>query len=350
MGGDLPGKMSDYRSLEAPVRSIALLLVLPLTLLAGCDSCDQKSSSGPAASASAASSAPSAAASSSAAPAPSASVAPSGKMAHCPNAVPGAKTDIADVPGGVALTITSSDAQGMADIRARIAALIDAQKNQGTGIKHTGNGEGGGLLGRCPIVLKETTVTAADVANGSKVTVLIKDPQAVDWLRRETRDRDEDLQAAASPAGAGKMAHCPSAIMGSTTTVKNTKDGVTVTVTAKDDAMTKAIRERVAHLVEIAKPDAGGPSHTGEGGGHGSVGRCPIVLKDTLLAAKDVPGGSQVDVKAKAATGVKELQDEAQERAKKFQLTAPSGSASASGSAAGGAASAPKAPAPAPSH
>jgi TusA-related sulfurtransferase len=267
-------------------------------------------------------------------------------MAHCPNAVAGAKTEIADVPGGVALTITSSDAQGMADIRARIAALVDAQKNQGTNIKHTGNGEGGGLLGRCPIVLKETTVTAADVANGSKVTVLIKDPQAVDWLRRETRDRVEDLQAAGSPAGAGKMAHCPSAIMGSITTVKNTKDGVTVTVTAKDDSMTKAIRERVAHLVEIAKPDAGGPSHTGEGGGHGSVGRCPIVLKDTLLAAKDVPGGSQVDVKAKSAAGVKELQDEAKERAEKFQLTAPA----ASGSAASGAASAPKAPAPAPSH
>jgi TusA-related sulfurtransferase len=332
------------------VRSTALLLVLPLTLLAACDSCDQKSSSGPAASASASAGAPSAVASSSAAPAPSGSVAPSGKMAHCPNAVPGAKTEIADVPGGVALTVTSSDAQAVADIRARIAALIDAQKNQGTNIKHTGNGEGGGLLGRCPIVLKETTVSAADVDHGSKVTVVIKDPQAVDWLRRETRDRDEDLQAAGSPAGAGKMAHCPSAIMGTTTTVKNTKDGVSVTVTAKEDSMTKSIRERVAHLVEIAKPDAGGPSHTGEGGGHGSIGRCPIVLKETTLTAKDVPGGSQVEVKAKSAAGVKELQDEAKERAEKFQLTGvPAGAASASASTVP-AGSAPKSAAPGASH
>jgi TusA-related sulfurtransferase len=263
-------------------------------------------------------------------------------MAHCPNAVTGAKTTIEDVPGGVALTITGADAQGTADVRARIAALIDAQKNQGSNIKHTGNGEGGGLLGRCPIVLKETTIAAADVDKGSKVTVTIKDPQEVDWLRRETRDREEDLEAAGSPAGAGKMSHCPSAIMGVTTAVKPTKDGVSVTVTAKDDPTVKAIRERVAHLIEIAKSPDAGPTHTGEGGGHGSIGRCPIVLKDTTLASKDVAGGSQVDVKAKAAGDVKKLQDEATERAKKFQLPPL---ASASGAPAGSAA-----PPPAASH
>jgi TusA-related sulfurtransferase len=247
--------------------------------------------------------------------------------------VTGAKTGIKDVPGGVELTITSTDAPAVADIRARIASLIDSQKNQGSNVKHTGNGEGGGLLGRCPIVLKETTVAAADVDNGSKVTVTMKDPTEVDWLRRETRDRAEDLEAAGSPAGAGKMSHCPSAIMGATTAVKNTKDGVSVTVTAKDDATAKAIRERVSHLLEIAKNPDSGPSHTGEGGGHGSIGRCPIVLKDTALASKDVPGGSQVDVKAKTAADVKTLQDEATERAKKFQL--PSPGASASGAPAG---------------
>lgn len=324
------------------MRSTVLLLVLPLTLLAGCDSCNEKSTSTPTPSSSVAATPPSASASAapSAAPSASASLAPSGKMAHCPNAVTGAKTEIADVPGGVAITITGADAQGTADIRARIAALIESQKNQGSNIKHTGNGEGGGLLGRCPIVLKETTIAAADVDKGSKVTVTIKDPQEVDWLRRETRDREEDLEAAGSPAGAGKMAHCPSAIMGVTTTVKPTKDGVSVTVTAKDDPTVKSIRERVSHLLEIAKTPDAGPTHTGEGGGHGSIGRCPIVLKDTTLASKDVPGGSQVDVKAKAAGDVKKLQDEAIERAKKFQLPplaasgAPSGSAAPPGSAA----------------
>jgi TusA-related sulfurtransferase len=312
-----------------------LLLVIPLTLLAGCDTCNEKSTSTPTPPASVASTPPatSASAAPSATPSASAPLAPSGKMAHCPNAVAGAKTAIKDVPGGVELTITSSDPPAVSDVRARIAALIDAQKNQGNNIKHTGNGEGGGLLGRCPIVLKETTIAADAVEGGSKVTVTIKDPQEVDWLRRETRDREEDLEAAGSPAGAGKMAHCPSAILGVTTTVKDTKDGVSVTVTATDDPTVKSIRERVTHLLEIAKNPDGGPSHTGEGGGHGSIGRCPIVLKDTTLASKDVPGGSQVDVKAKSAGDVKSLQDEATERARKFQLGPPG--ASGSGAAAG---------------
>lgn len=244
-------------------------------------------------------------------------------MAHCPNAVTGAKTAIKDVPGGVELTVTGSDPTAVNDIRARIQALVEAQKNAGTNVKHTGNGEGGGLLGRCPIVLRDTTVTTAEIANGTRVTIAAKDPQEVDWLRRETRDREEDLEAAGSPAGAGKMAHCPSAISGTTTTLKNTKDGVSVTVTGKDDPTVKAIRQRVEHLLEVAKNPEAGPavaSHTGEGGGGGSIGRCPIVLKDTSLAAKDVPGGSQIDVKAKLPGEVTKLQAESKERAAKFQL------------------------------
>ena len=321
------------------MRSTALLLVLPLALLAGgCDSCDEHSSSGTAASASVAPSAPASA--SAPPPASSATLAPSGKMAHCPNAVPGATTDIKDVPGGVEVTVTAQGDASTSDIRARVQALVEAQKNQNPNVKHSGNGEGGGLLGRCPIVLKNTTITTADVALGSKMTVVARDPLEVDWLRRETRDREEDLKLAGSPAGAGKMAHCPSAIAGVTTTLKNTKDGVTVMLvaTAKDDATTRSIRERVAHLVEVSKNPEGGAaavSHTGEGGGGGSIGRCPVVLQDTVLTAKDVPNGSQVDVKAEVATGVATLQAEAKERAAKFQLPAPgaSGSASPAGSA-----------------
>jgi TusA-related sulfurtransferase len=315
------------------VRSTALLLVLPLSLLAGCDSCNEKATSGGAASASATASTPPPASASTPPAASSAALAPSGKMAHCPNAVTGATTAIKDVPGGVEITVTSDDAAAMADVRARVQALVDAQKNQNPNVKHTGQGEGGGLLGRCPIVLKDTTITTADVTNGSKMTVTAKDPTEVDWLRRETRDREEDLKLAGSPAGSGKMAHCPSAIAGVTTTLKNTKDGVSVILTAKDDPTTKAIRERVKHLLEVSKnPEAGAAAaavtHTGEGGGGGSIGRCPVVLQDTSLTAKDIAGGSQVDVKADRAAGVTALQAEAKERAAKFQLPAPGASGS----------------------
>jgi TusA-related sulfurtransferase len=252
-------------------------------------------------------------------------------MAHCPDAVTGAQTAISDIDGGVQLTVTAGDPTGVSEIRARIAALLDAQKTQSGNVRHSGNGEGGGLLGRCPVVLKNTTVTAADVNNGSKINVLSKDPQEVDWLRRETRDREEDLEAAGSPAGAGKMAHCPSAILGAVTSLKNTPSGVSVTVVASPvtDELVKSIRERSQHLAEVAG-DAGPavePPHTGEGGGHGSIGRCPIVVTNTTLKVKDIAGGAQIDVKANVPADVPKLQAESKERAAKFQLP-PSASGS----------------------
>ena len=298
------------------LRPLSVLLpcaLAPLALLAGCDSCNK-----------------SPAADNPAAPSV-ASVAP----AHCPDAVPGAKTAITDVAGGVQLTVTSSDAATTADIRARIQALLDAQKNQSGSVRHSGNGEGGGLLGRCPVVLKDTTVNAIPVDSGSQITVLAKDPAEVDWLRRETRDREEDLEAAGSPAGAGKMAHCPSAVLGSATTLRNTPDGVSVTILASPvvDSVVSAIRERSRHLAEVAD-DAGAalePPHTGEGGGHGSIGRCPVVVTSTTLKVKEVPGGAQVDVKAKTPADVPKLQAEAKERAAKFQLPASPSASGASG-------------------
>lgn len=310
---------------RCPVRFLALLLPV-IALLPACDSCNEKTSQappGPSASA-----APSVTASASAAP--SSSVAPSGKMAHCPDAVTGAQTSIIDVPGGVVLTVTGSDAAAASEIRARTNALLEAQKNQGATVHHTGTGEGGGLLGRCPVVLKDTTVVAADVDKGSKITVTSKSADEVDWLRRETRDRQLELQEASSPAGAGKMSHCPSAAEGATTTIKNTADGVALVVTSSVGDVTNDIRRRAKHLAEIAAEDAGAgvtmPSHTGTGGGGGNVGRCPVVLKDTSVKVKDVPGGTEIDVKAKSAGDVPKLQAETQERAAKFQL--PDGGAS----------------------
>jgi TusA-related sulfurtransferase len=318
----------------------AVVLLSAIVVLPACDDCNDKTSP-TAASASASATPPPASASASASPsaAPSASVGASGKMAHCPDAVTGAKTAIADVPGGVTVTVTGSDAASIADIRARIAALLDAQKNQGPGVHHTGTGEGGGLLGRCPIVLKDTTVVAADVENGTKITVTTKNADEVDWLRRETRDRQQDLQEAASPAGAGKMSHCPSAAQGATTTIKNTADGVSIAVTSTAQDVTNDIRVRAKHLAEIAAEDAGAaaPTHTGEGGGGGNVGRCPVVLKDTTIKVKDIQGGTQIDVKPKAKADVAKLQDETKERAAKFQLPGAAGSASATPAASGSA-------------
>ena len=48
------------------------------------------------------------------------------------------------------------------------------------------------------------------------------------------------------------------------------------------------------------------------------IGRCPVVLKDTDVEAKDAPGGSIILVKPKKATDLKTLQKEVRERSAKF--------------------------------
>jgi len=100
-------------------------------------------------------------------------------------------------------------------------------------------------------------------------------------------------------AKAGNMTHCPSSVDGATTEIKDTKEGVDLVVKAKDDAAVKDVRARAAHLVEASKNESGKAKHTGEGEGGGQFGRCPVVMKETTVEAKDVEGGSSISVKAK---------------------------------------------------
>jgi hypothetical protein len=252
-------------------------------------------------------------------------VAKSGKMAHCPNAVEGATTVTKDVEGGIELTVTAKDPALLSDIRARTQAIVDASRTASL-TKHNGNGGGGGPFGRCPIVLKDTTLDAQSVEGGSRITVKAKSADEVDWLRRETEERAERLRAPGSTgAGAGKMAHCPSAVDGAKTQITATKDGVSVTVLATGDGVTQ-VRDRAKTLARVSKHGEGVPrdgAHTGDGKGGGGLGRCPIVLKDTVVEEKDIEGGSQISVKAKTASSVATVQADAKERAAKFQLGTP---------------------------
>ena len=126
-----------------------------------------------------------------------------GHMQHCPTTVAGAKTDIKDGKDSVEITVTSTDAAKTEEIRKRAKHLVDAAKQDPTSVAHTGEGHGGGGLGNCEVVLKDTTVTAEDVDGGSKLTV--KPTKAVDfeWLKKETHARH-----AASGAG-GKHKAAP---------------------------------------------------------------------------------------------------------------------------------------------
>ncbi len=284
------------------------------TLAAGCPKSTPSASPAPSASAAASSGTV-------VAPPPSSSSALTvmGKMAHCPSTVDAAKTIINDVEGGVELVVTGPNADATQQIRERAKFLSEASKATSTAVKHTGHGEGGGVFGRCPVVMRNTTVDAVDIDSGSKLTVKPETAAELDWLRRETRERYADLSApGAAGAGAGKMSNCPSAVPGSITLIKDTHEGFDVVVTAKDEAASAEIRKRAKHLVDVAKVEAVTIQHTGGGTGGGGLGRCPVVLEDTLLAEKDIPGGAAVSVKAQKPEDLGAIRREAQDRVVKF--------------------------------
>lgn len=245
--------------------------------------------------------------------------APKHDMANCPTAVAGATVAIKDVEGGVEVTVTGKDDAMMASIRDRTKKLAAADRGSPDGgAKHDHSGSGGGTTGRCTIIMRNTDIVTADVDKGSKITVKAKDKAEVDWVRRETKDRDKEAKAAgADGAGAQRMAHCPSAVEGAKTAVKDTKEGVLVTVTGPADKVAE-IRSRAKHAADVAKKgDAAKIAHTGEGTGGGGLGRCPIVVEgDTTVDVKEIEGGVEVDVKSKKDAAA--LQKEAKARAANF--------------------------------
>jgi len=242
-----------------------------------------------------------------------------GHMANCPTAAPGATVSLKDVEGGIEVSITGKDEAAAKEIKARMTKLVEADKHEAdAGVKHDHAGSGHGTYGRCTIVMRNTKLTTADIPNGVKAMVIASSKAEVDWVRRETRDRDKEAKTPGfEGAGAHKMNHCPSAVEGATTVVKDSKEGVVVTVTATGDKV-KEVRDRAKHTAEIAKlPEPPKVEHNSEGKGGGGLGRCPVVVEgDTTVEVKDIENGSEITVKAKK--NVAALQKEAKERAAKF--------------------------------
>jgi hypothetical protein len=115
--------------------------------------------------------------------------------------------------------------------------------------------------------------------------------------------------------GHNKMIHCPNAVDGAKTKLKNTKEGVELTITAVSKAAVDAIRERAKHLEDVSKaaPAADG-KHNGEGEGGGAAGRCPVVMYQTVVSTKDVKNGTVVTVRPKAPAELKDLQKNVKDR------------------------------------
>ena len=293
--------------------------VLALIVAASIGGCTKPKSDAPASTAPVATAAARAPASASAAAAAPV-VAPSGKMAHCPSTVTGAKTEIQDVPGGIALVVTAADEQATKEIRARASFLASSAQNDVTSTGHNGSGEGGGIFGRCPVVMRNTKVDVSEVSGGSKLVVTPRDAKEQDWVRRESRARLGEIGSPGSEgAGVGKMAHCPNAVKGATTAISEGTGAVAISVTAKDESAVKEIRERGKQIVLASqKTESGKITHDGSGNGGGGFGRCPIVLKDTSVSEKDAPGGALFTVTPKNAKDLPALKQEVRERSTKF--------------------------------
>jgi hypothetical protein len=76
---------------------------------------------------------------------------------------------------------------------------------------HTGDGKGGGGLGRCPVVLKNTTVEGKDAPGGFGFVVKPMAAGDLPTLVKETKERAEAFAAAAGAAGTATPASSASA-------------------------------------------------------------------------------------------------------------------------------------------
>ncbi len=112
-----------------------------------------------------------------------------GNMMHCPTSVPGAKVAVVDIKDGVEITVTGDSDAVQTEIRKRAQHCVEAAKTDPNSVRHTGDGHGGGGLGLCPIVLKDTLVTSEDVKGGSKLTVRPIKAVDLEWLRKEIAAR-----------------------------------------------------------------------------------------------------------------------------------------------------------------
>ena len=311
-------------------RALVLVSFVALTAaVSACDSCEKKNSSSestgtaPTASPSVSASATPSAAPSASASASSPDAGAKRDMSNCPTAVAGADVAIKDVDGGVEVAVTGKDDATSTDIRARMKKLSELARSDAGPGRHDHSGSGGGTTGRCTIVMRNTKLVTAEIPHGAKVTVTPLDKAELDWLRRETKERDKEAKSVgAEGMGAMRMAHCPSAVEGAKTVVTDAKDGVVVTVTGPADKVDE-IRQRAKHTADVAKKLTGGPEagpkveHSGSGTGGGALGHCPIVVEgDTTVDVKDVAGGAAITVKTKGDAAA--LQKEAKLRAGNF--------------------------------
>jgi TusA-related sulfurtransferase len=124
------------------------------------------------------------------------------KMANCPSAVAGASTAVNEAKDGVEVVVTAKDAAAVKEIQDRSKKLAEAAKSPDAAeVQHTGKGTGGGEIGFCPVVLKDTTVEYAEQKDGAKLTVKPSKPENLAALVTESKRRLEAMPKAGEGGG-----------------------------------------------------------------------------------------------------------------------------------------------------
>lgn len=131
------------------------------------------------------------------------------------------------------------------------------------------------------------------------------------------------LTAANVPAGpaaaqAERMPRCPNVVPGAATVVAEVPDGVELRITAEGDGQNE-IRQRANALASAADDTRG--KHQANGAVNARFGRCPVVMRNTKLETREIPGGVAIVVKPSNASELAWLRREVEVRS--AQLAAP---------------------------
>jgi hypothetical protein len=127
------------------------------------------------------------------------------KMKHCPNSVEGVTTSYEKTATALVIKMSHEDAAKLAEIKDRAEHLASVAGKPEPELKHSGQGTGGGTTGQCPVGIKNTKVTVAEVDGKIAVTLEPLDGTTVDRLYSEATARQAKLhETAGQEHGSGK--------------------------------------------------------------------------------------------------------------------------------------------------
>ncbi|HUS28889.1 MAG TPA: hypothetical protein VMZ53_10270 [Kofleriaceae bacterium] len=116
-----------------------------------------------------------------------------------------------------------------------------------------------------------------------------------------------------------KMRHCPLAIDGATSELRDIDGGVRFTIHPPADKLDDA-RKRAHHIVEFAakRTREGHGGFDGQGGGR--MKNCPVVTDDVTITTRDIDGGAELDI-VSASGHADDLRAATRERVSRFPFT-----------------------------